>query len=305
MQPAIFFIIGILLLGNMVGVYALFFRAPEQGNHAPDTLLNPLRSIVSQKDLIINVQPLRDTLEKIGKDESVSIYFEFLNTGANIAVNKDAEFWPASLLKLPVAMAVTKKIERGEWQWGNELVLMATDKNERFGTLYEKPIGTKLSIEELVKYSLAESDNTAHIMLVRNLEPEEFQDIYDHIGLSDFISHEGKISAKRYSVMLRALYNASYLSPENSQKLLYLLSQTKFTNYLRKAIPPEIIFAHKIGVSDDKQVLLDSGIVYVPGRPYLLSVMVNSSDEAHAQEVMNTISEKVYNYVISYESSVK
>jgi len=44
-----------------------------------------------------------------------SVYFEYLPTGANISINKDAEFFPASLLKVPVAMAIAKKIDKREW----------------------------------------------------------------------------------------------------------------------------------------------------------------------------------------------
>src|SRR3989344_250215 len=56
-------------------------------------LLNPARKSVEQEDLIINFQPLRDYLnDKYEADPNISIYFEYLPTGASIATNKDAEF---------------------------------------------------------------------------------------------------------------------------------------------------------------------------------------------------------------------
>ena len=240
-------------------------------------------------------------MSELGKNKDISIYFEYLPTGANIAVNKDVEFWPASLLKVPVAMAAVKKIEKGIWKWKNELVIMPSDKNERFGELYKQPMGTRLAIEELVTLALTESDNTANFILVRNLEPSEFQDVYDHLGLTEFISTEGKISAKKYSVMFRALYNASYLSEENSQKLLSLMTETKFKEYIGSGFPSDIQFSHKIGIGDDKGVFLDSGIIYLPHRPYLLTVMINSKDISLAQKQMKEISEKVYTYIVNYE----
>ena len=264
-------------------------------------LLNPARKFIKQENLIINFQPLRDELNEIGKNKNISIYFEYLPTAANISINKDGEFWPASLLKVPVAMAAVKKIENGIWKWKNELVIMTSDKNERFGELYKQPIGTRLAIEELIKLALTESDNTANFILVRNLEPSEFQDIYDHLGLTEFISNEGKISAKKYSVMFRALYNASYLSEENSQKLLFLMTETKFKEYIGAGLPPDIKFSHKIGIGDDKGVFLDSGIIYLPERPYLLTIMINTKDTAFAQKQMQKISEKVYNYIVNYK----
>lgn len=290
----------VLAVFILAGIISFQIFSDKRGNPDQFGFLDPARKFYDKKDLIINLQPPRDELNEIGKNQDISIYLEMLNTGANIAVNKDAEFWPASLLKVPVSMAVTKKIEKGEWKWDNELVLMPSDKNERFGDLYKKPVGTRITIEELVRRALVDSDNTANFMLVRNLEPAEFQDIYDHIGLTDFMSKEGKISAKRYSVMFRALYAASYLSEENSEKLLKFLAETPFKEYLGSALPDDVQFSHKIGVSDDKDVFIDSGIIYAPRRPYLLTVMINTGDQDFARQEMKKISEKIYNYVIDY-----
>src|SRR3989344_3564551 len=134
-------------------------------------LLNPARKFIKQEDLIINFQPLRDYLnDKYEADQNVSVYFEYLPTGSNISINKDAEFYPASLLKVPIAMTVAKKIERGEWKWTNELVLMPSDKNKGFGALYKESSNSTHTIDELVRRALSDSDNTANFILVRNLE---------------------------------------------------------------------------------------------------------------------------------------
>ncbi len=297
----IFLFVILFVLGNLV-TYLATKKLATRDSLTAFSLLNPARKFVDPKDLIINIQPLRDELQAIGDGDSrVSIYFEFLNTGANIAVNKDAEFWPASLLKLPVSMAVTKKIERGEWNWNNELVVMASDKDNRFGDLHKQPIGTKISLEKLIQEILQKSDNTANFMLVRNLEPSEFQDVYDHLGLVDFMSKEGKISAKKYSVMFRALYNASYLSETNSQRLLNILSETPFDGYAASAIPDDITFSHKIGVSDERNVFLDSGIVYAEKRPYVLTIMIATKNEDEAKKIMHTVSDRVYKYIVNYQ----
>ncbi|MEK9154826.1 MAG: serine hydrolase [Patescibacteria group bacterium] len=295
-------LVAILAGGN---VWTIFYYIPQISGAGlienKFNLLNPTRNFFKQKDLIINFQPLRDYLnDKYEANKNISIYFEYLPTGASISINKDAEFWPASLLKLPVSMAVTKKIEKNEWKWTNELVIMTSDKNDGFGDLYKQPIGTKLAIEKLVQLSLSESDNTANFVLVRNLEPFDFQDIYDHLGLTDFLSGEGKISAKKYSVMLRALYNSSYLSDENSQKLLNFLNETPFKEYLGSGLPDSVKFSHKIGVSDDQKVFLDSGIVFVQNRPYILTAMLQTENKEYAEKVMKDISEQAYQYVVNY-----
>ena len=266
------------------------------------SLLNPARNFFKQEDLIINFQPLRDYLnDKYEVDSDVSVYFEYLPTGANIAISKDAEFYPASLLKVPVAMAVAKKIEKEEWKWGNELVLMSADKDKTFGTLYKEPSNSTHTIEDLIRRSLVDSDNTAHFILLRNLELSEVSMVYDHMGLEDFMKSDGKISAKRYAVILRALYNSSYLAEENSQKILSYLTQSPFKDYIQGGLPQDVVFAHKIGISGAEKVFLDSGIVYEQNRPYLLTMMIKNRDEQKSKEIMKDISRKIFDYVRNYK----
>ncbi|MCK9344622.1 MAG: class A beta-lactamase-related serine hydrolase [Candidatus Pacebacteria bacterium] len=292
---------GVVVL-SIVAAYVLGMQKNNLSVLSQFSLLDPARGLINQKDLIINVQPLRDALNsKYENDKDISIYFEYLPTGANISINKDAEFYPASLLKVPVAMAVAKKIELGEWKWTNELVLMPTDKDNKFGTLYKEPSNSTFTIDDLVRRSLADSDNSAHFILVRNLEMNEMEDVYEHMGLEGFLKTEGSLSAKKYSVMMRALYSSSYLSEENSQKLLKYLSQSPFKDYIQRGIPEGIPFSHKIGVDDERRVYLDSGIIYAPGRPYLLTVMTKNKNLETAQKMMADISKKAYNYVRDYE----
>ena len=293
-----------LVIFATINIWGFFYFSTNvvAGSKTFYELLNPARGIIKQEDLIVNFQPLRDYLNnKYESDADVSVYFEFLNTGANISIGKDAEFYPASLLKVPVAMAVAKKIERGEWQWINELVLLSADRDKKFGDLYKQPTGSTFTIEELVKKSLQESDNTAHFILVRNLEMSEIQDVYDHMGLYDFMTTDGKISAKKYSVIFRALYNSSYNTAENSSKMLGYLANSKFDNYIKSALPADIKLAHKIGTSEDQGVYLDSGVIYFPGRPYLLTVMIRAFDEKIATAKIKDISEKVYKYIKEFE----
>lgn len=305
-KPKILFLLVFLVLAlAATNIWTAFFYKNEivavddKGDEF--NLLNPARKFVKQEDLIINFQPLRDYLnEKYEANQNVSVYFEYLSTGANIAISKDAEFYPASLLKVPIAMAAAKKIEKGTWKWSNELVLMSTDKDDKFGDLYKEKTNTTFSIEELVRRSLSDSDNTAHFILVRNLEMEEINDVYTHIGLKDFMDTDGRISAKRYAVIFRALYNSSYLSEENSQKLLSYLSRSEFKNYLQSALPDDIIFSHKIGIDREKELYLDSGIIYLKNRPYLLTMMVKSASEESAKKIMKDVSGKVYDYVKDY-----
>ncbi len=270
----------------------------------PTSLTDPSRQFYQADDLVINLQPLRDELGTLEKNANVSVYFEALNTGANISINKDAEFFPASLLKVPLVIAVVKKIERGEWEWGTKLELTEADKNKDFGTLWQQPTGTLFTVEELVKQTIINSDDTSYFMLLNNIDPNEIVKVQNYLGLYDFISNNMEISAKQYAPILRSLFSATYLTVQNAEKVLNWMSESNFNDYLAGGLPPATKFSHKIGVEDVKKVYLDAGIVYLPNRPYILIVMVKNYDAEHASAIMRDISQRVYKYMADYPKNI-
>ncbi|NTW22631.1 serine hydrolase [Candidatus Falkowbacteria bacterium] len=290
--------VGLALLAGVVGWTV--GRGSSLDKPQNNYLLSPIRSLVEQKDLIVNVQPLRDQLNEVGKNPNIAVYFEYLNTGANISVNKDDEFWPASLMKIPIAMAVMKKIETGQWRLGNELVLTEGDKDRLYGELYKTKANTRLSVERLLEEMLINSDNTARAIFMRNLKKEDIDEVLLHLGIDDIFNANNQVTAKKYSIFWRSLYTASYLSPEDSEYLIKLMSKSSATQYLAAGLPKNLQFSHKIGVVGDQKIYADSGIVYVTNRPYILTVMVRGFDEEEAKRQFAEISAKAYQYVEKY-----
>ncbi len=296
---AVIFVLAVIIIVRVGGD-----KNPSWNATVNSSLIDPSRQFYKADDLVINVQPLRDEFNMLEKNPNISVYFEALNTGANISINKDAEFFPASLLKVPLIMAVVKKIERGEWQWNTKIKLTEADKSKDFGALWQQPAGTLFTIEKLVKQALISSDNTAYFMLLNNLDPNELLKVQNHLGLADFISADLEISAKKYAPILRSLFSAAYLSVENSEKILNWMSESNFNDYLAGGMPPATKFSHKIGAEDEKKVYLDAGIVYLPNRPYILIVMVKNYDTDKADAIMRDVSQRVYNYMLNYPKNI-
>lgn len=307
---AILVLVAVFLMSAGLNAYLFFWRnknvsADIEAIKNKYKFLDPARNFIDQKYFLSTIEPVRkemkEVVAKYGKDGNrIGVYFEFLNTGANVSINQDERFWPASLSKMPTVLAVMKKIEKKEWTLANELVLFAEDKDERFGELYKKTPGTRFTIEELLKETLINSDNTAHKILVRNLKTEDYTDILEALGMEELFDNNYDITAKEYSRVFRALYTSSYLNRENSQKIIEWLSQTRFNEFLGAGIPPEVLFSHKIGEEYKEIVFLDSGIIYIPNMPILITVMVQVKDgggDKEAQEIMRELSKSAYNYV--------
>ena len=310
-RKALLVIAAILLLTN-VGTLAYFYSVQQESLDSFKErypFIDISRHLMPQEHFISTLQPIRERFQEIVTREgasSISIYFEYLNTGANISINQDLRVFPASLVKVPLAMAVMKKIERGEWQLHNELVLMGDDRDYEWGDVHKRPIGTRIAIEELLEEMLISSDNTAFRMLYRNLSFDELQDVLVALGLEDLFNEEGKITAKEYTRLFRALYTSSYLNRENSQRLLDILGRTEYDEYLGQGIPDKVPFVHKIGENEDANVVLDAGIVYVNNRPYLIAVAIDYGTEGIGREqalaILGEISRESYAYITGYEN---
>ena len=310
-----FVVIGGFVAGALCMIGVTKWQAAHYQN--PYTLLDPGAATVSELDLLVRFQPLRQALlNQFTEHETfhVGLYFEYLPTGANIVVNNDRAMWPASLIKIPVAMAVMKKVEQGEWELDNQLVILDEDKDASFGELYKEPTGTTMTIRDLLHATLVDSDNTAHFVLLRNLDADELEHVFIHLGLETVLedlkkkpedaTEDNRMTAKTYSVFFRSLYNATYLSVENSQLFLQFLTEGP-TEYGRSGIPTEIVFAHKTGVRSEDKVWADAGIVYLDRRPYLVTIMLEQKDKTQdllpeqVETMFKDITSQIHTYVYS------
>lgn len=271
-------------------------------------LLDPGRVFVSDENLILNIQDLREYMKSLPDREKdwaeITAYLEILNTGANITVNPDAELFPASLAKLPVAMVIMRKVQDRKLDFETKIQMTSEDADTIRTPDIVREIGRSYDVKFLLTQLLIDSDNTAYRMLKRQITEEELRGIGESVGLEELFSPDGKISAKDYTRLLRALYTAGYLKPDKSEELLSLMNDSKFKDFLRAGIPNEVPFAHKWGTNIAYKIYSDSGIVYVPKRPYMVSVMIQcklediQECESKSNALMKEVGQKTYNFVV-------
>lgn len=266
-------------------------------------LLSPRIFSEKQNDILINFVKLKQQLDTYTTSvkDPFGVYFEYLPSGVSIGENDTQEFIVVSLLKVPLVMAVYKNIEQGTNRPGDMLTIAKADQDNKFGTLWEKPVGTKISLKNAIRLTLADSDNTAKNVLGDTLTSDDIADVFDYLDLpKDSKGQNIVVSPKDYSSILRSLFLSSYLSKEHSNEILSFLTQSKFTDKLPAGIPTNIPVAHKIGVydagDDSPQVYTDCGIVYVPERPYILCMM-SQATESKARQYMVGVSRMIYTYV--------
>jgi beta-lactamase class A len=250
-------------------------------------------------DILIKFSPLRKDLRSIVEPwgSQFAFFFEYLPTGVTIGVNEKDEFSAASLLKVPVVMAYYLQQETEGKSHDSEAVILTKKMlHVDYGSLWKRGEGAKVTLGEAVEYALKESDNTAVEVIISKTNYKYFQEVYDGLDVdSKEVREIPVITLKNYSSILKALFFASVVNKEHSEKILSLLTESIYKDKLPSGVSENIKVAHKIGVADN-QLYTDCGIVYVPRRPYLLCLF-SVSDENMARDRMEKISKTVYDFV--------
>ncbi len=282
------------------------------------TLLDPLvvcdsffnEKIQRVKDLEFEVAKLING--KIEKKEimGASVFYRDLNSRRWFGINPDEDFYPASLLKLPEAIAYFKYAE-GYPDILSRKVKIPEDQEDKnsgqyfkFGGIIEP--GQEYSIETLIKDLIEYSDNTPIQILNQNLPSDFSYNVFRDLGLPEPIIYNGKsswsITVRIYGNILRTLYLSSYLSPKSSEQILTYLSNTKFAEGLKAVAPKDTRIANKFGearlLNQDGttalQVLHDCGIVYAPKHPYTICIMTQGMEIPPMIEAIQDIADMVY-----------
>lgn len=239
------------------------------------------------------------------KASFVSVYFRDLNFGPWMGINEKENFSPASLLKVPIMIAVLKKAEQQPGFLKTKLAYTEhLDKNAipNITDPHLLKIGNSYTVEELLERMIEFSDNEAKELLLRNLDGEFIIKVMSDIGINVNVDMTSDfVSVKDYSGFFRLLYNATYLNRDMSEKALRILSKTSFEKGILAGIPKGITVSHKFGerayMNADTKQLHECAIVYLKGSPYLIGVMTRGTDFEQLSTILSDISAIIYKNV--------
>ena len=298
-----------------VSVFNTIHPVREQGTLY--TLISPLLGYSIPSDLSQNeyssrlmlVQSVINNAKKSGDIDNVSVYYRDLNTNHWFGVDQAHQYYPASLLKVPIMIAYFQKAEKNPSILRHLLTLVPLPANQ--STEFDNPSvlisGKAYSVSRLIQAMITESDNGAMATLfsyLNSVDAKALDDVYGNLGIQgpdDNSSANYQISARVYGWFFRILYNATYISPELSEKALGLLSEATFKDGIVDGVPSGITVAHKYGehiITDGTVVsavqMHDCGVVYAKEGPYLLCVMTQTKSEEASTKLIQDISRIIY-----------
>lgn len=227
------------------------------------------------------VQKLISSAKSKGDIVSASVYFRDLNNGPAFGIESRIPFSTASLLKVPVMIGYFKQLE-SEPDLFNQRIVYHAKQHEiaQVSQTIEPPDrlqeGQAYAVDYLISRMITLSDNSAASMLLQYRADINIVEILKDMGIVlNFDGEDASLSVSSYASIFRILYNATYLNRTFSKGALQLLTQSHMNDGLVAGVDPGVAVAHKFGerTQDGLFQFHDCGIVYAPGRPYLLCVM--------------------------------
>lgn len=112
---------------------------------------------------------LRERIERIDEEMpgNFGVHVRDLRTGLRIEHESERTWYLASVIKVPVAMAVLEQVQLGSLSLDQTLELQRSDFVDGAGDLIWQEPGGQYRLEELIRRSVRESDSTATDMLIR------------------------------------------------------------------------------------------------------------------------------------------
>ena len=247
-------------------------------------------------------------------DGRAGIYVKDLVTGKELAINADTLYPTASMIKVPIMVAVFDRIERGELDYQQKLVYRDSLFYSDGDVTGEFRDSATVSLAEMVMLSISKSDNTASLWLQElagtGTMINEWLDKNGFVGTrmnsrtperrGDWeVYGWGQTTPREMARLVELIWRGEAVSPAASEEMLRVLSRPYYDDEAISQIPPSVQVSSKTGaVNASKSEVI---IVHAPSGPYLFCVI--TADQTDTQwaygnagyELIRAVSSRLWN----------
>jgi beta-lactamase class A len=270
--------------------------------------------LLSQEPASLLEAKLMDRLRQIDQrfDGVMGVALMDLSTGKTLSLNGDLVTAQASLIKVPILAAAFQKIESGALALDQKIELTEKDKAGGSGTL-DARLGPKpltLTVEELLTLMIRDSDNTATNRVIALVGMDSVNQLMAQLGLratrlrrvmmdsaAAKRNDENTSTPLEMARLFEFIYRERLISRNASRRMIEMLKLVQAD--FRAALPRGVVSASKPGAVPG--VRTEAGIVYLEGRPYILSVMCSLT--AGDQNPIRDVVEAVHSYFVRLAQS--
>jgi beta-lactamase class A len=246
---------------------------------------------------------LQKRLAEIAKSANgkVGVCAAAIETGQMVSLNESDHFAMQSVVKVPISMAVLKKVEEGKLKLDEKIGVTKDDMvpaNMHSPLRDANPNGFEMTVRELIRQAISESDGTASDVLQRIAGGGKGVQAYiDSIGLKGIhieLTHKefsGKFDLQYVNWatpagavdLLKKLYGGQGISKENRELLLKFMTESNNPpNRMLAGLPKGTAVAHKTGSGGTQNGITsatnDIGIITMPNGDHIaLAVFVGDA----------------------------
>jgi hypothetical protein len=238
--------------------------------------------------------------------QQISMYFKDLTNDHWFGVKENDIIIPANHCNILLLMAAYHKSEKDNGYLNKTIIYKVTKSSDKITTSLK--IGTPYTVENLIKLIATRSDAGAFNILLNDIGTDSLESLQKQIGFKDTknaVNFTNYFSLKEYASFFQVLYNVSLLNNKNSQQLLALLSQNEFDKGIRSAAFKNIKISHEFTeidtlveyVKGKSFVMYHGGIVYYPGKPYLICIYIKGTSRTEMEKSIFNIAKIVFKEV--------
>ncbi len=250
----------------------------------------------------------------------VGVAVGLVDSGEIVALNGQQHFPMQSVYKLPIGMAVLKQVDEGKLKLEQRISIKPVEY-VRVGMgspIRDKhPRGVELSLGEILRYAVSESDGSASDVLMRvaggaqpirdylhslGIDDIMVVDTEKEIGKSVEIQYRNWATPEAAFALMKVVAEGRSLSPQSQNLLMKLITETPTgPKRIKGLLPPGTVVAHKTGTGLSgglTRAVNDIGLVTLPdGKRLGIAVFVSDTklDPQACEAVIAEISRAAWN----------
>src|SRR5215212_6271072 len=241
-------------------------------------------------------------------DGVAGLYVWDLDKDFGYGIRPDEQFFTASIIKVPIMVAVYRKVDAGELEFSQQIEIKEEDWAAGAGWLQWEKAGTKQTVGDLLLLMMTQSDNVAANALVRTVGgADHVNDVARSMGAEDTLLYQ-KVSSERgvvpaldnrstprdMATMMRQIAEGKAASEKSCGYMIDLMHEDKLDWWLDAGLPEGVNAANKAGWL--YRVYDEVGIVDEENHHYVIAILSKhgSADVYQGEDLIKHLSSAVW-----------
>ncbi len=269
----------------------------------------PVMDSVPESDRERVEKALQEARQEIENYNGVAgLYVWDLEGDYGYGIRPDEEFFTASIIKVPIMVAVYREVDAGELEFSQQIEIKEEDWAAGAGWLQWEKAGTKQTVGDLLLLMMTQSDNVAANALVRTVGgADRVNEVARSMGAEDTLLYQ-KVSSERGAVpaldnrstprdmatMMRQIAEGQAASEKSCGYMIDLMHQDTLDWWLDAGLPDGVDAANKAGWL--YRVYDEAGIVEDGDHHYVIAILSKhgGADVDQGQHMIENLSQTIW-----------